>query len=900
KARQRIHDLYHQATVPPAVRPAARPAVPPTGEATAPRVRTGAQRLRHWLADTVGKTAQNGRVTRADVRRANATAYKAEPFRGFSWADWRLMLVKMLEPITGGVLGYLVISPLPGIPNTFGGLVGRLVVAVALLAASWHVFDGLERRLDVYGYVSNRMPNPPGRRGWPLGRAAGGNWVVLGRLGVRTARLERHLLEFLANGDPSASVAELRLANADSRAALAETVADSLIVALRALRTPPLWRELRPRAGDPLRAERKAAELAWQSLQGETAQLAQLVLVLLATDRRALVSSAARLHSAASAARAGSRRAGRLQRRFELLELLVQLFDALGRPDRLRRLTASDRAVAGMDREQLGSHVMAALERSRVDRLAYLEGPLAALLLAEERRADPDADNAQRLHAERRLAGLATEVRDERAQQFDVEPLVAAWLALGERLRRMQGGVLAETSALQSASSAATTPDARAVIGRDLAAYRQHARTLRLLHTIAHTVDTIELRPEWRATNRPEGSGRGFADDLQWSWHRLRDHLQQRRLARHEVASDTDLDGGPALISGRDATEVERIAIESQLPADPAAGDVVLTPEALAELGGIDVAELEAADCPGMCGSNGLGTDVRGAGGPLDFVSYADARTRWLHADTATIIAIRARLALPARRKWLRHELAELNRHGRTHGELPPLPDLTPLLRVAMLTREYDPEVYGGAGVHVDELVRALRQLAHVDVHCCGNPRSAADVHAYQPTRKSPGENAAIQFFRLDLQMAKAVGRSSPPVHVGHSHTWYTNMAGELAKRREGIPHVITSHSLEPLRPWKAEQLGAEGYQQSLWMERTAYRNADAIIAVSNGMRADVLAAYPELDPDRVHVVHNGIDTDFYRPIDVDPRVLRAHGIDPTRPIVLFIGRITRQKGIDH
>ncbi|GLZ35767.1 glycogen synthase [Lentzea sp. NBRC 105346] len=213
-------------------------------------------------------------------------------------------------------------------------------------------------------------------------------------------------------------------------------------------------------------------------------------------------------------------------------------------------------------------------------------------------------------------------------------------------------------------------------------------------------------------------------------------------------------------------------------------------------------------------------------------------------------------------------------------------------VRVGLLTREYPPEVYGGAGVHVGFLVPHLRELADVDVHCFGGPRDDATAHNPPDTLKDA--NAALQTLGVDLEMVAALGG----VDLAHSHTWYANMAGHLAKLLHGVPHVITAHSLEPRRPWKAEQLGG-GYRISSWVERTAYEAADAIIAVSEGMRDDVLDCYPALDPARVHVVHNGIDTDAYRPV-TETDALTRRGIDPARPIVAFVGRITRQKGVGH
>jgi starch synthase len=211
-------------------------------------------------------------------------------------------------------------------------------------------------------------------------------------------------------------------------------------------------------------------------------------------------------------------------------------------------------------------------------------------------------------------------------------------------------------------------------------------------------------------------------------------------------------------------------------------------------------------------------------------------------------------------------------------------------MKIGLLTREYPPDVYGGAGVHVEFLARELRSLVDLDVHCWGPDREGAhghsDAHGYDQTA----------FSTMDIAVSMADALDSHD--VAHSHTWYANLAGHLAKLNHGIPHVITAHSLEPLRPWKAEQLGG-GYRVSSWIERDAFEAADAIIAVSGGMRQDVLDTYPAIPPERVHVVHNGIDTELYRP-DPATDVLEAHGIDPSRPYVLFVGRITRQKGVPH
>ncbi|MDA2892857.1 glycogen synthase [Mycolicibacterium sp. BiH015] len=216
-------------------------------------------------------------------------------------------------------------------------------------------------------------------------------------------------------------------------------------------------------------------------------------------------------------------------------------------------------------------------------------------------------------------------------------------------------------------------------------------------------------------------------------------------------------------------------------------------------------------------------------------------------------------------------------------------------MRVAMMTREYPPEVYGGAGVHVTELVAQLRRLCEVDVHCMGAPRPGATVA--QPDPALTGANPALATLSADLTMVNAASAAT----VAHSHTWYAGMAGHLSAMLYDIPHVLTAHSLEPMRPWKAEQLGG-GYRISSWVEKTAVEAADAVIAVSSGMREDVLRTYPALDAERVHVVLNGIDTDKWHPVEPggEDSVLTALGVDLSRPIVAFVGRITRQKGVAH
>ncbi|AGW41368.1 glucosyltransferase [Leifsonia xyli subsp. cynodontis DSM 46306] len=215
-------------------------------------------------------------------------------------------------------------------------------------------------------------------------------------------------------------------------------------------------------------------------------------------------------------------------------------------------------------------------------------------------------------------------------------------------------------------------------------------------------------------------------------------------------------------------------------------------------------------------------------------------------------------------------------------------------MRVDLLTREYPPAVYGGAGVHVTELVRALRNGTEVFVRCFGEPREEPGTVAYRAPGELAGANGAIATLGVDLQMAQDCGGAD----IVHSHTWYANAGGHLAKLLHDVPHVVTAHSLEPLRPWKAEQLGG-GYAVSGWIEKTAFEAADTVIAVSDGMRRDILASYPALDPSKVTVVYNGIDLERWRPLDDGERV-RALGIDPGRPAVIFVGRITRQKGLPY
>ncbi|MBS1802811.1 MAG: glycogen synthase [Acidobacteria bacterium] len=223
-------------------------------------------------------------------------------------------------------------------------------------------------------------------------------------------------------------------------------------------------------------------------------------------------------------------------------------------------------------------------------------------------------------------------------------------------------------------------------------------------------------------------------------------------------------------------------------------------------------------------------------------------------------------------------------------------------MRVGLFTREYPPLVYGGAGVHVDYLSRELAREIEVEVHCWGPQNSDSDnlhVRGAEPwTDISNGTEGkfkgALEAFSLNLTQVKAL----QGIDIAHTHTWYVSMAGYLAKKLYGIPFVLTTHSLEPLRAWKAEQLGS-GYAMSSWMERTAILDADAVIAVSQGTKADIERAYPDVDPSRIHVIYNGIDLKEYQKTS-DTKALRDYGVDPAVPYVLFVGRITRQKGVTH
>lgn len=215
-------------------------------------------------------------------------------------------------------------------------------------------------------------------------------------------------------------------------------------------------------------------------------------------------------------------------------------------------------------------------------------------------------------------------------------------------------------------------------------------------------------------------------------------------------------------------------------------------------------------------------------------------------------------------------------------------------MRIDLITKEYPPHIYGGAGVHVAELVRVLRRQLDVQVRCFGDPRDEAGTTAYRHSPNFDSANGALQTMSVDLNMIADIAGTD----LVHSHTWYANFAGQVASTLHGIPHLITAHSLEPLRPWKEEQLGG-GYRLSSWIERTAYEGAAGIIAVSDGMRNDILRAYPQLDPGKVSVVHNGIDLDAFQSAD-DPDLVRANGIDPDQRSVVFVGRITQQKGLPY
>ena len=215
-------------------------------------------------------------------------------------------------------------------------------------------------------------------------------------------------------------------------------------------------------------------------------------------------------------------------------------------------------------------------------------------------------------------------------------------------------------------------------------------------------------------------------------------------------------------------------------------------------------------------------------------------------------------------------------------------------MRIALLTKEWSPQIYGGAGVHVDNLVPALAAHIAVDVHAFGERFPNATAHPIPEFLR--GANPALETLGVNLDMVNAIAQGQ--VDLVHSHTWYTNFAGQSAALLLDIPLVITAHSLEPLRPWKQDQLGG-GYRISSWVEKSAYENAAAVIAVSAGMKADVLNCYPNIDPEKVHVIHNGINTDIYRP-DPSFEAVNKYGINAQAPYSLFVGRITQQKGLAH
>lgn len=215
-------------------------------------------------------------------------------------------------------------------------------------------------------------------------------------------------------------------------------------------------------------------------------------------------------------------------------------------------------------------------------------------------------------------------------------------------------------------------------------------------------------------------------------------------------------------------------------------------------------------------------------------------------------------------------------------------------MRVDIVTKEYPPEIYGGAGVHATELVKALRESIDVEVRAFGAERDEPSTTSYGVPVELAAANGALQTLGTDLEIVTDVAGAD----VVHSHTWYANFAGHLASLLHGIPHVVTAHSLEPLRPWKAEQLGG-GYAVSSYIEKTAYEGAAAVIAVSDGMRTDILRSYPSLDPEKVKVIYNGIDVEAWHPVE-DPELLASLGVDASKPSVVFVGRITRQKGLPY
>jgi len=215
-------------------------------------------------------------------------------------------------------------------------------------------------------------------------------------------------------------------------------------------------------------------------------------------------------------------------------------------------------------------------------------------------------------------------------------------------------------------------------------------------------------------------------------------------------------------------------------------------------------------------------------------------------------------------------------------------------MRIDLITKEYPPHIYGGAGVHVSELVKVLRKSIEVQVRCFGDDRDEKDTKSYAHPHIFDSANAAIQTMATDLAMVSDIAGAD----LVHSHTWYSNFAGQVASQLHGIPHLITAHSLEPLRPWKVDQLGG-GYAVSSWVEKSAYESAAGIIAVSHGMRADILRAYPQIDPAKVSVVHNGIDLSAFQAAN-NPDLVRTLGVNPDKRSVVFVGRITQQKGLPY
>jgi starch synthase len=215
-------------------------------------------------------------------------------------------------------------------------------------------------------------------------------------------------------------------------------------------------------------------------------------------------------------------------------------------------------------------------------------------------------------------------------------------------------------------------------------------------------------------------------------------------------------------------------------------------------------------------------------------------------------------------------------------------------MRIDLITKEYPPQIYGGAGVHVAELVKVLRKTIDVKVRCFGEVRDESDTFAYTHPADFDSANPALQTMATDLAMVSDMASTD----LVHSHTWYANFAGQVASKLHGVPHLITAHSLEPLRPWKEQQLGG-GYLLSSYIEKSAYEEATGIIAVSAGMRDDILRAYPQIDPAKVSVIHNGIDLEAFQAAN-DLDSVRAHGVDPDQRSVLFVGRITKQKGLPY